>query len=315
MRFEIGGPDRSGEQERISAMGEKRMGKKHKGSAASEGFEIEAPELHEGIDKAAMTSGDYPYDRKMDRDEYEETLRRLQIELLKLETWTRDKGERIVILFEGRDGAGKGGTIHRFTQHLNPRGARVVALSKPSDREAGQWYFQRYAEQLPTRGEMTFFDRSWYNRAGVERVMGFSDKHQVRAFLTDAPVFEELLVRDGVRLVKFFLTIGREMQMKRLHARYHDPLKRWKLSPIDFKALARWDDYSDAFDQMFAATDTAHAPWTIIRANDKLRARIDAIRHVLAAMPYKDKDTKAIGKTDPNIVINAATYLRRGGEE
>jgi polyphosphate kinase 2 len=278
-------------------------------------FIIERKDLPPAIEAAAMRSGGYPYNKKMKRKQYEEELEKLQIELLKLQSWARDKGERIVIVFEGRDGAGKGGTIHRFTQHLNPRGARVVALTKPSDEEQGQWYFQRYLAELPTRGEMTLFDRSWYNRAGVERVMRFATKEQVRQFLKETPAVEKMLARDGIRLVKLFLSIGHEMQMKRLHARYHDPLKRWKLSPIDFEAMARWNDYSGAIDEMIEQTSTEVAPWTIVRANDKLRARLNAIRVVLDRMPYAEKSRAAIGEIDRRVVLDAKTYLKRGGED
>jgi polyphosphate kinase len=295
------------------------QGKSHETEATStgkkSGFDIQRKELPPGIDAAAMESGGYPYDKKMKRKRYDEELYALQIELLKLQAWVKDKGERVVIVFEGRDGAGKGGTIHRFTQHLNPRGARIVALAKPSDKEEGEWYFQRYVAQMPTRGEITLFDRSWYNRGGVERVMGFATKEQVRLFLKEAPSVEKLLTRAGIRLVKLFLTIGREMQMKRLHARYHDPLKRWKLSSIDFEAIARWKDYSNAFDEMMETTNTDAAPWTIVRANDKLRARLNAIRVVLDQIPYAGRDKSAIGDIDRRIVIDAKGYLKRGGED
>ncbi|WP_186417673.1 polyphosphate kinase 2 [Bosea sp. CS1GBMeth4] len=277
-------------------------------------FDIEAAALPKSIDEKAFASGGYPYNRKYKRKLYEKELEPLQIELLKLLAWARDNGERIVIVFEGRDGAGKGGAIARFTQHLNPRYARIVALSKPSDTEKGQWYFQRYAAEMPTAGEIVFFDRSWYNRAGVERVMGFCTHAQSEEFLREAPAFEGMLARDGVRLVKLFLTIGREMQMSRLHARWHDPLKRWKLSPIDFEALPRFDDYSAAFERMLETSSTDWAPWTVVRANDKFRTRLNAIRHVLHAVPYKDKDEDAIGEVDRRIVLTAEAYLSNGGE-
>lgn len=277
-------------------------------------FDIEAEALPKLIDEKAFASGGYPYNRKYKRKHYEKELEPLQIELLKLLAWARGKGERIVIVVEGRDGAGKGGAIARFTQHLNPRHARVVALSKPSDVEQGQWYFQRYAAQMPSAGEIVFFDRSWYNRAGVEAVMGFSTPRQTADFLREAPAFEGMLTRDGVRLVKLFLTIGREMQMSRLHARWHDPLKRWKLSPIDFEAIPRFDDYSAAFERMLAKSSTDWAPWTVVRANDKFRTRLNAIRHVLRSVPYKDKDEAAIGEVDRRIVLTAEEYLANGGE-
>lgn len=286
------------------------------GKAAIEpAFDVEAETLPRSILDAAFRSGGYPYGKRMKRKHYDREMEPLQIELLKLLNWAREEGERIVIVFEGRDGAGKGGTITRFTQHLNPRQARIVALSKPSDTEKGQWYFQRYAAAMPTAGEIVFFDRSWYNRAGVERVMGFCTREQTDAFLREAPAFEGMLARDGIRLFKIFLTIGREMQMTRLHARWHDPLKRWKLSPIDFEAIPRFDAYSDALDEMLARTSTDWAPWSIVRANDKLRTRLNAIRHVLLAIPYKDKDEAAIGELDDKLVLHAEDYLNDGGEK
>ena len=277
-------------------------------------FDIEAAELPRKIAQAAFGSGGYPYPERMKRKRYEKELLPLQIELQKLLRWVREANERIVIVFEGRDGAGKGGAITRFTQHLNPRHARVVALSKPSDIEKGQWYFQRYAAEMPTTGEIVLFDRSWYNRAGVERVMGFARPEQADEFLIEAPQFESMLTRDGIRLIKFFLTIGREMQVSRLHARWHDPLKRWKLSPMDFEAVPRFDAYSEAFDTMLSRSSTPWAPWTVVRANDKFRARLGTIRHVLHSVPYKDKDVQAIGETDPEIVMTAESYLALGGE-
>ncbi len=283
-------------------------------AAAKPAFDIEAQSLPDAIVDGAFHSGGYPYGKRMKRKPYEKQIAPLQIELQKLLSWTRTSGERIAIVFEGRDGAGKGGAITRFTQHLNPRQARVVALSKPSDIEKGQWYFQRYAAQLPTAGEIVFFDRSWYNRAGVERVMGFCTAEQTDALLREAPAFEGMLVRDGIRVIKLFLTIGREMQMTRLHARWHDPLKRWKLSPIDFESIPRFDAYSDAFEQMLSRSSTEWAPWSVIRANDKLRARLNAIRHVLHAIPYDGKDEAAIGLIDDKVVMSAQAYLDQGGE-
>lgn len=278
-------------------------------------FDIEAETVPAAIADAAFQSGGYPHDKRMKRKRYEKELAPLQIELQKLLKWVRAEGERLVIVFEGRDGAGKGGAIQRFTQHLNPRHARVVALSKPSDTEAGQWYFQRYAAHMPTAGDIVFFDRSWYNRAGVERAMEFCTQEQTDIFLREAPAFEGMLARDGVRIIKLLLTIGREMQMTRLHARWHDPLKRWKLSPIDFQAIPRFDAYSAAFEQMLARTSTEWAPWTVVRANDKFRARLNTIRHVLAMVPYADKDEAAIGEIDRAIVLDAQSYLDAGGEK
>ncbi len=269
-------------------------------------------ELPPEIEERALASGGYPYDKKMKRKPYEKELRLLQIELLKLQEWAKKSGERIVIIFEGRDAAGKGGAIKRFMQHLAPRQARLVALSKPTEAELGQWYFQRYVPHLPSRGEMVLFDRSWYNRAGVEPVMGFCTEEQHQQFLEEAPKFEELLVDDGIRLFKLWLHIGREMQIKRQHARAHDPLKRWKLSPVDYKAIDHWDDYSRAFEKMIKATDTPHAPWTIILANDKLRTRLNAMRFVLSELPYSGRSEKSIGEIDKNIVLSGEECLARG---
>ena len=264
-------------------------------------FDIENPKLNAKIDDAALASGGYPYDKRMKREEYEEELGRLQSELLKLQSHVLATGERIVIVFEGRDAAGKGTCIGRFLEHMNTRHARTVALNQPNEAEARQWYFQRYIQHLPTGGDVVLFDRSWYNRAGVERVMGFSTPAQVANFLRDAPDFEELLVRDGIKLFKLFLVLGREMQLKRFHERRHDPFKRWKLSPIDMAAILKWDDYTTAQADMFRFTHTASAPWTVIRSNDQRRARIESIRWVLHALDYEDKDKKAVGKPDPLI--------------
>ncbi|WP_420102218.1 polyphosphate kinase 2 [Bosea sp. (in: a-proteobacteria)] len=308
----------------IAALQQPPGGKKRAGARAgadapakappkAKGFDIEADTLPEAIIDAAYHSGDYPYGKRMKRKRYNREMEPLQIELQKLMNWVHKTGERLVIVFEGRDGAGKGGTIARFVQHLPPRQARIVALSKPSDTEKGQWYFQRYAAAMPAAGEIVFFDRSWYNRAGVERVMGFCTPEQTETFLREAPVFEGMLVRDGIRVIKLFLTIGREMQMQRLHARWHDPLKRWKLSPIDFEAIPRFDDYSRAFDEMLGRS-SGEAPWHIVRSNDKLRARLNAIRHVLLSVPYADRDEKAIGPLDEQIVVSVSRYLAKGGE-
>lgn len=273
------------------------------------GFDLENPELSKEIDDKAFQSGSYPYEERMPRKTYERDLHLLQIELLKLQRWARDEGERVVIVFEGRDTAGKGGTIKRFMEHLNPRHAHVVALSKPTETEQGQWYFQRYITHLPTAGDMALFDRSWYNRAGVERVMGFCTPAQVEKFLEEAPDFEASLVRDGIRLFKLWLTIGQAMQLKRFHARRHDPLKSWKLSPIDLASLDKWEDYSMARDAMLKHTHTKAAPWTIIRSNDKRRARINAIRHVLSGIDYTGKDKTVVAKADPKIVGSDSTFF------
>lgn len=274
-------------------------------------FDIDEPDLPKEIERAAFSSGGYPYTKRMRRKDYERDLRLLQIELLKLQRWTRKTGARIVVLFEGRDSAGKGGTIKRFMEHVNPRHARAVALTKPTDVEHGQWYFQRYVAHLPTAGDMTLFDRSWYNRAGVERVMGFCTAEEVSKFLHEAPAFEAALVRDGIHLFKFWLTIGREMQLLRLHARRHDPLKQWKLSGIDLKALTHWNAYTEAREDMFARTHTARAPWTVIRSNDKRRARLNAIRIVLSQMDYEGKDEGIVGEPDEKIVGMGKDFFDR----
>ena len=276
-------------------------------------FDIEKPDLPKSIDEAAFASGGYPYEKKLDRDDYEAGLEALQIELLKLQSTIQKDGRRIVIVFEGRDAAGKGSTIKRVAAHLNPRHARVVALSKPTEAERGQWYFQRYIAHLPTAGDIVMFDRSWYNRAGVERVMGFSTADQLADFLREAPHFEEMLVRDGVSLFKLYLDIGREMQWKRFHQRHHDPLKKWKITPIDLAAIGKWDDYTRAKEEMFRFTHTAAAPWTVIRSNDKRRTRLAAMRVVLSALDYEDKDSKIVGKPDPAIVGSGAGFFYAGG--
>lgn len=263
---------------------------------------LDEPTLPAAIEEAAFASGGYPYDKKLKREPYEAELVKLQVELVKLHAHMAKSGERIVAIFEGRDAAGKGGCISAFLQHLNPRSARGVALSKPTETERGQLYFQRYAVHLPTSGEIVLFDRSWYNRAGVERVMGFCTEDQLADFLREAPEFEGLIIRDGIKFFKFFLTIGREMQIKRFHERRHDPLKQWKLSPIDLAALEKWDDYSKAQVDLFRFTHTTISPWTAVRANDQRRARLEVIKYVLLAMDYDGKDTSAIGKSDPLIV-------------
>ncbi|WP_274585173.1 polyphosphate kinase 2 [Neisseria leonii] len=244
----------------------------------------------------------YPYRTRMSRKVYEKEKKKLQIELLKVQSWVKDSGERIVSLFEGRDAAGKGGTIKRFMEHLNPRGARVVALEKPTETEKGQWYFQRYIQNLPTAGEMVFFDRSWYNRAGVERVMGFCEPHEYLLFMRQTPEFERMLVSSGIHLFKFWFSVSREEQLRRFISRRDDPLKHWKLSPVDIQSLDRWDDYTEAKNAMFFHTHTGDAPWTIIKSDDKKRARLNCIRYFLHQLDYPGKDVKAIGRVDPLIV-------------
>jgi polyphosphate kinase len=266
------------------------------------GFDLENPELPAEIDKNALSAGGYPYDDELKSKAYKKELTELQLELLKLQTHIQENGQRLVVLFEGRDASGKGSCISRFLGRLNPRHARAIALSKPTEAERGQWYFQRYVAHLPTEGDIVLFDRSWYNRAGVERVMNFSTEEQVSVFLRDAPEFEALLVRDGIFLFKFFLTIGRETQLKRFHERRHNPFKRWKITEIDLAAIDKWDDYTQAQHDMFRFTHTAIAPWTAIRANDQRRARLAAIRVVLSEMSYAGKDESVVGKPDPKIV-------------
>jgi polyphosphate kinase 2 len=265
-------------------------------------FDLENPELAPQIEEKALTSGGYPYTEALKSKAYKKMLIELQLELLKLQTHIEASGERLVVLFEGRDASGKGSCISRFLARLNPRHARSVALSKPTEAERGEWYFQRYVLHLPTSGDIVLFDRSWYNRAGVERVMGFCTEEQTSVFLRDAPEFEALLVRDGIRLFKFYLTIGREMQLMRFHERRHNPFKRWKITEIDLAAIEKWDEYSDAQRDIFRFTHTAIAPWTVIRANDQRRARLEAIRTVLSEMSYAGKDESVVGKPDPLIV-------------
>lgn len=247
----------------------------------------------------------YPYDERMPRDEYDRLKRRLQIELLKLQNHSRQTGARHLILFEGRDAAGKGGTIQRFTEHLNPRTARVVALEKPSDREKTQWYFQRYVSHLPAAGDIVLFDRSWYNRAGVEKVMGFCTAEQHAQFLEQTPSFERLLVDDGINLTKLWFSVSPAEQRTRFAIRLVDPVKQWKFSPMDVEAIHRWEAYTAAKEEMFAATDTDFAPWIVVKSNDKKRARINAMRHLLAKFDYADKDHELVGEPDPLIVGRA----------
>jgi polyphosphate kinase len=245
---------------------------------------------------------DYPYDERMTREYYDHHKRLLQIELVKLQNWVKDSGQRIVIVFEGRDAAGKGGTIKRFTEHLNPRGARVVALEKPSEREMTQWYFQRYVTHLPAAGEIVMFDRSWYNRAGVERVMGFCTPEQYLEFMREAPEFERMLVHSGLHLTKFWFSVTRSEQRTRFVIRQVDPVRQWKLSPMDIESLDKWDEYTEAKEAMFFYTDTADAPWTVVKSNDKKRARLEAIRHILEQFDYDGKDEEIVGKPDRKII-------------
>ncbi|RST09556.1 polyphosphate kinase 2 [Streptomyces sp. WAC05374] len=256
----------------------------------------------------------YPYDRKIRRAEYERTKRILQIELLKLQRWVKETGARLVVVCEGRDAAGKGGTIQRFTERLNPRGARIVALDKPTERESGQWYFQRYVAHLPSAGEIAFFDRSWYNRAGVEKVMGFCTDEEYDRFLRQCPQFESMLVQDGILLVKFWFSVSRAEQRTRFAIRQVDPVRQWKLSSTDLASLDLWDAYTTAKVTMFRATDTEHAPWTVVKSNDKRRGRLEAMRSLLWRVDYDNKDAEAVGEPDP-LIVGAADTLLEPGEE
>jgi polyphosphate kinase 2 len=276
-----------------------------------------------GLDKLARRQADreladnwqeggYPYKNLLSRKSYERQKYRLQVELLKLQSWVKETQQRVVVLFEGRDAAGKGGTIRRFMEHLNPRGARVVALEKPTDEERGQWYFQRYVGHLPTAGEIVLFDRSWYNRAGVERVMGFCNDAEYREFLRQAPEFERMLVRQGIHVFKFWFSVSRREQRRRFKEREVHPLKQWKLSPIDVASLDKWDDYTRSKEAMFFHTDTADAPWIVIKSDCKKRARLNALRYLLHKLPYKAKDTEQIGPVDALLVGRAQVVFERG---
>ncbi len=283
---------------------------------------LEAPEMQSAKQLKAKNPDDelvsdwrdgrYPYKNLLRRSTYERQKYQLQVELLKLQAWVKETGQRVVILFEGRDAAGKGGAIKRFMEHLNPRGARVVALEKPTDSEKGQWYFQRYVQHLPTSGEIVMFDRSWYNRAGVERVMGFCNEQEYLEFMRQAPEFERHLVRSGVWLIKFWFSVSRAEQRRRFKEREVHPLKHWKLSPIDKASLDKWDDYTRAKEAMFCETDTADAPWTVIKSDCKKRARLNAMRYVLHKLPYKKKDVEQIGRLDPLIVGRAHVVYEAG---
>ncbi len=260
-------------------------------------------------------TGGYPYKNLMTRKNYEKQKYRLQVELLKLQAWVKETGQRVVVLFEGRDAAGKGGAIKRFTEHLNPRGARVVALEKPSEVERGQWYFQRYIQHLPTAGEIVMFDRSWYNRAGVERVMGFCDQDEYAEFMRQCPEFERNLARSGIHLIKFWFSVSRAEQRRRFKERETHPLKQWKLSPIDLASLDKWEDYTKAKEAMFFYTDTADSPWTVVKSDCKKRARLNAMRYILHKLPYKNKDVERIGPLDPLLVGRANVVYERGEHE
>ena len=257
---------------------------------------------------------DFPYRNRIKRDEYEKQKAALQVELLKVQSWVKETGQKVVILFEGRDAAGKGGTIKRFMEHLNPRGARVIALEKPTEQERGQWYFQRYIQHLPTAGEMTLFDRSWYNRAGVERVMGFCTPAEYLEFMRQTPQLERMLVNSGIHLFKFWFSVSREEQLRRFISRRDDPLKHWKLSPIDIQSLDKWDDYTEAKKAMFFHTDTGDAPWAVVKSDDKKRARLNCLRHFLWHLPYPDKNLSVI-RPDEKIVGPAASVFEASEKE
>jgi len=280
-----------------------------------ESFDIENPELPKAIKKAAMRSGGYPYDEKLDEDVYEAELYELHKQLVLLQAHLQATGERVIILFEGRDAAGKGGAIKTYLEYLNPRHNIIAALPKPSDRESTQWHFQRYIDWFPAGGETVLFDRSWYNRAGVEPVMGFCTPEQTEHFLDEATEFEKRITNDGIHFFKFWLSIGRAMQLERFHERRHDPLKVWKLSPIDLEALKKWDAYSKARDEMLRRTDAPHARWDVIRSNDKRRARLNIIRTVLERLSYAGKDAAAIGKRDLNICLSPMDFLAQNADD
>ena len=271
------------------------------------------PEMMNKLGKRKIFSdANYPYKEKMKRDEYENLKKDLQIELLKMQSWVKETGQRIIILFEGRDAAGKGGTIKRMMEHMNPRGARVVALEKPSEFEQGQWYFQRYIKHLPSKGEIVLLDRSWYNRAGVERVMGFCKPGDYLEFMRQAPELERMLVRSGITLFKLWFSVSRNEQFRRFQQRRHDPLKQWKLSPIDLSSLDKWEEYTEAKEAMFFYTDTADAPWTVVKSDCKKRARINAMLFILNSLGYTNKNHKIVYEPDPLIVGSAATIYEKG---
>ena len=261
--------------------------------------------------RRVFENGEYPYKKKLDRKAYEKRKAELQVELLKAQEWVKSTNQSILMLFEGRDAAGKGGTIKRFTEHMNPRGARVVALDKPSERERSQWYFQRYIRHLPSGGEIVLFDRSWYNRAGVERVMGFCTPNEYLEFMRQTPELERMIVRSGIRLYKYWFSVTRQEQLRRFKSRDKEPLKKWKLSPIDRQSLDKWDDYTEAKEAMFFYTDTADAPWTIVKSDCKKRARLNCMRHFLCSLPYPGKDERIVGHPDPLIIGSSQDVIGR----
>jgi len=283
---------------RIKVAGEERL------------FDINNPELPGWVKKNALTAGGYPYQDKMDKDAYEETLEVLQMELVKMQIWLQKTGERSLVVFEGRDAAGKGGTIEAVRQYMNPRQARDVALPKPTETERGQWYYQRYVAQFPTAGEFVTFDRSWYNRAGVEPVMGFCTPEQHRKFLSETPEFERMIINEGIHFFKFWLNIGQETQLERFHDRRHSPLTVWKFSAMDVAGMTKWDAYTDALHLMMDKTDTDDAPWIVVHSNDKRRERLEVIRHILQSLDYEDRDLKRIGEADPKIIGRGRAMLK-----
>ncbi|MGB3646823.1 MAG: polyphosphate kinase 2 [Mesorhizobium sp.] len=274
-------------------------------------FDIDDPKLPDWVENHKLTTGGYPYDKKMKREHYDATLEALQVELVKAQAWMQATGHRVLALFEGRDAAGKGGTIFALREYMNPRTARNVALPKPSEVESGQWYFQRYVSHFPTRGEFVTFDRSWYNRAGVEPVMGFCTPAQHEAFLEETPHFERMIHNEGIYFFKFWLDIGQETQLDRFHDRRHSPLKNWKFSPMDIAGIAKWDAYTKARDQMVERTHSKAAPWTIVRANDKRRARIAVMRRILRSLPYDGRDLGAVGEEDGKIIGEGPAFLKK----
>jgi len=273
-------------------------------------FNIDDPILPDWVEENKLSSGGYPYDKKLDRKEYEKALEALQVELVKVQAWQQATGQRIMAVFEGRDAAGKGGVIGAVREYLNPRFARIVALTKPSETERGQWYFQRYIAHFPTAGEFVLFDRSWYNRAGVEPVMGFCTPDEHKRFLKEVPRLEKMVVHEGMHMFKFWLDIGREAQLERFHDRRHSLLKSWKLSDMDIAALTKWADYTAARDEMLDKTHIDDAPWTVIRANDKRRLRLNLIRHILTSLDYDGKDKDAIGEIDHKVLGSGPTFLK-----
>ncbi len=290
-----------------SAAPAKRRGKKHQHPSHLLSELRHNPEEIRDL----FRNGKYPYKSRIRRDVYDKHKEELQIELLKVQNWVKQTGQKIVVLFEGRDAAGKGGTIKRFTEHLNPRAARVVALEKPSEVERGQWYFQRYIKQLPTAGELVFFDRSWYNRAGVERVMGFCSSLDYLEFMRQVPELERMLVRSGIRLFKYWFSVTREEQERRFSSRNRDPLKQWKLSPIDQESQGKWVEYTQAKEAMFFYTDTADAPWTVVKSDDKKRARLNCMQHFLVNLEYPGRDLKVVHGPDPLIVGTSSQVIEK----